>query len=63
MLKGEYIARHYKRPGLTNLRRFLEDPAARVRYARPWVPMYRYRHNKRLRAAHLLDLRLGRRRG
>lgn len=57
------ITRTHTRPKRIRIRVFLEDPTIKTRFARWGGEMYRYRHNKRLRAAFLTDFRLGRVRG
>ena len=58
------LTRKRARPGATGLRAFFCERGSKWLTAR-WrvTPMYRYRHNKRLRAAFLCDFRLGRWRG
>jgi len=54
------VTRTYARPQCIQLRFFLSDPVIRTRFAHLiGAGMYRYRHNKRLRAAFLLDKRMG----
>ena len=61
---SEMLTRRHARPREVRLRVVIEDPTTMTRIVK-WSAgtMYRYSHNRRLRAAFLLDRRLGRCRG
>ncbi len=58
---GDLVSRRYPRPAGTRLRPVLEDPAKRLRslWDGTGFIQYRHAHVRRIRAAQLMDFRLG----